>query len=132
MKVYLASRWEQMPLMQLWRSALALDGIGCTAHWIDVAASGMRAVEGDDVMRREAARDFEDLREADALVCYNPKGGPDGGRGGRHAELGAALGMGKRVVLVGARTNIMHWHPGVVVVPEDVGALVRALQGIGP
>lgn len=116
MRVYLAARWEQGPLMREWRRMLGLQGVGCTSRWLDVQASGLRAVENDDIMLANAVVDFEDVKAADVLVCYSPPEGFGHGRGGRHAELGVALGLGKPVVLVGERENIFHWHPGVVVI----------------
>ena len=118
-KVYLAARWEQAAFMRQWREALDALGIGCASNWLDVAATGLRAIEDDATMEANARLDFRDVHEADALILYSPKAGLGSGRGGRHVELGIALGMDKPVILVGERENVFHWHPTVTVLPED-------------
>lgn len=129
MKVYLAARWEQGPVMRMWRTLLAAQDVACTSHWLDVQASWLRAVEGDDIMRENALLDFDDIAACDVLICYSPRSGFGQGRGGRHSELGVALGMGKPVVLVGERENIFHWHPSVVAMPDgNFNELLKVLQ----
>ena len=123
MKVYLAARWEQGPLMRQWRAALEIRGHTVTARWLDVQASGLRAIEGDEIMRENALHDFQDIKDCDLMIVYSPRSGFGSGRGGRHAELGIALGMGKPVVLVGEHENIFHWHPAVALVADFDAAM---------
>lgn len=51
----------------------------------------------------------------------------DSGRGGRHVEFGLALGLGKRVIVIGHQENLFHHLPQV----EFFHGLPAALQSIG-
>lgn len=44
------------------------------------------------------------------------RGAPGADRGGRHAELGGAIFLGKPVILVGSPEHVFHRHPLVTVV----------------
>jgi hypothetical protein len=57
--------------------------------------------------------DFDDVREADVCIAFTePADGPQG-RGGRHTELGIALALGQRVIIVGPREHVFHCLPDV-------------------
>lgn len=61
----------------------------------------------------EMARlDLADLKTATVCVAFS-EGEGSVGRGGRHTELGIALGLGIRVILVGPREHVFHCLPGV-------------------
>ena len=68
--------------------------------------------------------DQEDVLAADALVCFTEPPG-DGGSGGRHVELGMALALGRRVIVVGRREHIFHHLP-------EVGARRKLAGGAAP
>lgn len=71
---------------------------------------------GEMTVRMEAAalRDFDEVMECNLLVCLTD-GDVQLTRGGRHSELGIALGMGKDVVIIGEREQVFHYHQDVVV-----------------
>jgi len=61
--------------------------------------------------------------DCDALVLV---AGKEKYSGGKFVEAGIAIGLGKRVVVLGRRENMLLWHPLVTSVeePEDIsGAL---------
>ncbi len=122
MRVYLAARYEMHPTMREWRRRLAVDGVAVTARWITGEHAGSTEAE----KARYALEDLEDIRTADALIAFNPPDHHRSGRGGRHVELGYALALAKPVVIVGARENVFHWHPEVLV----VSTLDAAIAGL--
>lgn len=80
----------------------------CRAAGISVVSSWLWAepVELDDpaAASAEARRDLDDLRKAQVFISFTEA--PEAsarGRGGRHLELGVALALGQRVVLIGSR-----------------------------
>lgn len=74
-----------------------------------------------------ASMDFEDLARSDMCIAFTEAEGARG-RGGRHTELGIALGLGLRVILVGPREHVFHCLPGVEQYADWPGAR-RALVG---
>jgi nucleoside 2-deoxyribosyltransferase len=65
-----------------------------------------------------AQEDYDDIVAADALVLI---AGPDKYSGGKFVEAGIAIGLGKRVTVIGRRENMLLWLPGIRVV-ESVEA----------
>ena len=110
MKVYLAGRYQEQKTMRLVRSVWAPE-IAVTSRWIDGKHDGVEA-------RTCALDDLADIDEAEALVLWNPQRFHGQGRGGRHVELGYALALGKRVLIVGDRENVFHSHPLVELYPD--------------
>lgn len=111
-KVYIAASFTRRKEAAALRRQLAAAHHLVLSRWLDV--------ESDDYdntpmskMQQYAAMDLEDLFKSEALVCLT---GDKASRGGRHAEVGAALATGKRVILLGPREQIFHWHPCVRVV----------------
>ena len=115
MKVYVAShdRWAALHVA----SVLEDKGHFVTSmwHYKDFNATSLHS----EAERAEiAAEDVADIRRADALVLI---AGPDKYSGGKFVEAGVAIGLGKRVVVLGRRENMLLWLPGITVIdrPED-------------
>ena len=70
-----------------------------------------------------AQEDYDDVVASEALVLV---AGPDKYSGGKFVEAGIALGLGKRVVVVGRRENMLLWHPSIeqVETPEEAARLL--------
>ena len=64
----------------------------------------------DDQRTAIAVRNLSDITASDVLILL-------GNRflcpGGKHVEVGYALGVGKPVWVLGPRENLLLWHPGV-------------------
>ena len=56
-----------------------------------------------------AKEDFSDVLACDLLIAFTEPPRSSASRGGRHVELGLALGRMKRVWVVGYRENIFCW-----------------------
>ncbi len=60
-------------------------------------------------------RDIDDIRNADALICFTEGNGEGGAR---HVELGIGLGLNKRVYIVGEVEHLFHTLPQLKVYPK--------------
>lgn len=72
----------------------------------EVTSSWLREVHQND--DEHARIDLADVTRANEFLLLNPEEYRRAGTGGRHVELGYALGQGKYIVLLGVRTNIFH------------------------
>lgn len=113
-RVYIAAPYELRSVAKAARLVLEHAGVTVIARWLDAQAQ-----DSDG----EARKDLEDIAEADVLVALNPPEWARLGSGGRHVELGFALGLRKRIVVVGARTNVFHQHSDIHCVADIHGAL---------
>jgi hypothetical protein len=109
--VYFAARYSRREELNGYRSELEALGIVVTSRWL-ATEPRMRSEYSDEDWRNLGLIDQEDVLAADALVCFTEPPG-DGGSGGRHVELGMALALGRRVIVVGRREHIFHHLPEV-------------------
>jgi hypothetical protein len=91
-------------------------GARVQANWLKVADVSYGRAGVEDELPYHAQTDMQDVINCDEVVCLS---GDAYTKGGRHAEVGAAIAIGKRVWLVGPREHVFHYHPLVTVV-EDV------------
>jgi hypothetical protein len=117
-KFYLAARYSRNAEMRACRDDLAALGYEVTSRWIDLHAGrvpvsfGIAELKSDpDGCRPYAIADVDDLEAADAVLSFTSADG--GGKGGRHIEFGLALGLGKRLVIIGPCENVFHTLPQV-------------------
>ncbi len=81
-----------------------------STHWA-VAWGSEKLNAEPEACAHYAHVDLDDLRAADTVISFTSEGG--GGKGGRHIEFGLALGLGKRLVIVGPRENVFHTLPDI-------------------
>lgn len=147
MRIYLAARYSRRLELCEYREQLCAIGYDVQAVWLDgehqisdtgapIGNRGEMLVEGDDgsateraasLRRKFAADDFRDVEGCDLLIAFTEPPRSGHSRGGRHVELGIALGMRKRVAIVGPRENIFCWLDGIHYFSEWT-ACVRWLQ----
>lgn len=133
MNIYLASRYSRREELCRYRDQLTALGHVVTSRWLDgqhqisdsgvpIGDHGERLVEGDDGSETPAAaalrsqfaqEDVQDVSDCELLVAFTEPPRTSASRGGRHVELGLALGLGKRVIVVGFRENLFCWLPEV-------------------
>lgn len=124
MRYYLAARFSAQAEMRDVREFLHAAGHEVTSSWIDepTTETGPDGITPEimntdpDRCWRFAAADIEDLRAADVVVVFT-EAGPST-TGGRHVELGLAIGTRKHVVVVGPRENIFQTLPAVRHYPD--------------
>lgn len=103
MSFYVASLFSRMP--EAAGLAAELRGLGCeiTSTWHD---------GGEKEDRAEAAeQDAIEVLLADATVVLAQPNGSLFKGGGHCTEFGIALGAGKRLFVVGDRSNVFYHHP---------------------
>jgi hypothetical protein len=135
-RVYLAARYSRNDEMRGVRDVLTALGYEVTSRWIDLHDGELEASFTPEVLNDDPERcailgqhDVDDLMAADTVISFTNAGG--GGKGGRHVEFGLALGLGKRLIVVGPREHIFHTLPQVEHYP-DWPRLVMALSPYAP
>lgn len=133
MNIYLAARYSRREELCGYREQLRSLGHVVDAVWLNgqhqisdtgtpLSESGEKLVEGDDELTslRSAAlrehfakEDLRDVVDCDYLIAFTEQPRSNSSRGGRHVELGIAIGLGKTVLIVGPRENIFCWLPEV-------------------
>ncbi len=135
MIIYIAGRYESLDMLQGWATYLVEDGHGISSRWLSgahdfaVDSAGQKIRAGGEEARW-AAEDMEDVCRAEVLLVFSPKNHFCTGRGGRHVEVGLALGLGKRILLVGERENVFHHLPQIEQY-DSFNAARAALKGEG-
>jgi len=127
--VYFAARFARREELQGYRADLEALGLEVTSRWLETQPRE-RSMYSDEDWRELGLVDQEDVLAADALVCFTEASG-EGGNGGRHVELGMALALGRRVIVVGRREHIFHHLPEVELVegwPEAMRVLAQSLD----
>ena len=130
MNIYLASQYSRREELCGYRAQLWKLGHEVPARWLNgvdqintegqpLKESGEQLVEDGaadvaaELRQKFALDDFEDVQSCDLLVAFTEIPRTSTSRGGRHVELGLALGTGKPVVIIGPRENIFCWLPVV-------------------
>jgi hypothetical protein len=122
-KIYLAARYSRNAEMRGVRDVLQALGYEVTSRWIgqhggnlleSIVAEQLNADPAG--CSKYAEIDIDDLRAADVVISFTSADG--GGKGGRHVEYGLALGLGKRLVIVGPREHVFHTLPAVEWYPD--------------
>jgi hypothetical protein len=85
-------------------------GLRCTSQWLHRDEGYGK--DGDERMKKSAELDLADIKIAHFLIELS---GDKLSHGGRHCEVGIALGMYKPVFILGAQEQIFHWLPYVKV-----------------
>ena len=115
-KVYLAARYSRFPEMQRYEQVLRTIGMEVTSRWIE-GGHEMRDGLPNSAQEHECIRfaneDIEDLIAADTVICFTEPPNTDARRGGRHVEMGYALALNKRVIVIGYRENVFCHLPQV-------------------
>jgi nucleoside 2-deoxyribosyltransferase len=117
MRVYLAARYSRKDEISKLVPLFGAHGISVCSRWLhETSSPGAELTDLSPEFCRETAEvDLEDIEMCDTLVFFaeDPLVGTP--RGGRHVEMGFALGIGKRIAVVGNPENIFHFMPGVTV-----------------
>jgi nucleoside 2-deoxyribosyltransferase len=115
-KFYLATRIDRAAQAEKLLEALKSRGWERTFTWIG------EDIAGADKYPELAVAELAGVREADVLIVLLP-----GGRG-THVEIGAALALGKQVILHAPDQKtlntpypcVFHYHPGVTLLISEV------------
>src|ERR1700676_3526460 len=116
MKIYLAARYSLKKEIRKKTKNLINLGHQISSSWLQEPHNpNIQLTEiSDELNSFYANQDIEDIRRADWLVLFSQSPTLPGVRGGRHVEFGYALGLGKKLMVVGPKENIFHHLPNVI------------------
>jgi nucleoside 2-deoxyribosyltransferase len=103
-KMYLAAKYDKRCTILSIAAILMLNGYEVTAKWLD----GTHEDTGPDVAAKFATADLDSVEEADTLVLFNLPISDPQQSSGRHVELGYALALNKKVIIVGGGNSIFY------------------------
>ncbi len=111
-RVYLAAALERRGELRTYARLLARRGVRVVARWLDY--DNVDADLDADGRARAAWECVADLQVADLVLVFTPAEGAAVGyqTGGRHVELGIAIGLEKPIVIIGPAENVFHAHGG--------------------
>lgn len=130
--IYIAARFSRRPEAHELSKRLRERGHRITSRWVrpgddHVLPTGLSQQAADDERARFATEDCADVIACDCMVSLMEEPRNDS-RGGRHVEFGMALGLGKRLVIIGPRETVFHQLPQVVYF-RDEAEFLQALDG---
>ena len=115
MRIYIAASYPRKDEAIRLSTALSNKKNNIVSSWLFANEEGYSINENKEDkikrMRKCAIRDLKEIKYCDMLVCFT---GDNLTHGGRHTELGAALALGKRVVIIGKEESVFHYHPYVI------------------
>jgi nucleoside 2-deoxyribosyltransferase len=111
MRVYVAAPFEKKQGAKDFARLVSAEGATLVSMWLHSPynTEGLSA----EILMTEAHKDIQDIENCDIFVLLNPPEWAPLGGGGKHVEFGYAFACGKRVAVVGVRSNVFHWHPVV-------------------
>ncbi len=126
MKIYLAAPWNTWSAMPEIAAQFEAAGHAITHRWWE-HENNLTDADFDNPSHLNsledcAANDFMGVINADTLIIINSSKSE-----GKAAEMGIAIARFIPIILVGKRTNIMHFIPSVMPV-KDVRAAIKSLQ----
>jgi hypothetical protein len=98
-RVYVAGSSDEREIVGHWLLALRKAGAVITHDWTN--SEGYYRSSTEDERRRWARQDLDGVRAANVVWMLAPEGKSEGA----HVELGAALALGKRVLVSGAHAR---------------------------
>jgi nucleoside 2-deoxyribosyltransferase len=116
----LASRFARQDELREIAEELEVHGFVVTSRWLQSPRPlANDALQGGGPASQLAMMDLEDLQQADVCIAFTePPDNPSPGRGGRHTELGVALGLGQKILVVGPREHVFHCLPHIEHYPD--------------
>lgn len=106
-RIYLAARAGRRLEMLGVAEELRALGFQVTSSWIH--AERAEETMGDALRGALGESCLSDIVRADGLITFTETSASPWSRGGRHVELGYALGIGDfRIIVVGHRENVFH------------------------
>ncbi len=128
MNIFVAASYARKREAAMLADQLRGAGHVIFSRWVE--AEGHTYVCEDDSMRDASRIDMEDLAKCNALVMLNGDNAKNRSRGGKHTELGIAIGKSKRVFVLGPREGIHEWNEQVTVC-ADLAELLKELGSPG-
>lgn len=135
MRIYLAASYTRKEELRGYRDELVARGHQVTSRWLEEPHDPTVQITdvADEDLAGFAGQDIADIIRSDCFITFAD---PWYARGGKHVELGFALGLRhssaygpRQLIVVGNREHIFHYLPEVEVVPDWATALTRLYWG---
>jgi len=129
LKLYLAGRYGRRKELLGYANTLKEQGHTITSRWLNGEHEYADSNSTEEQERSWAKDDLDDIDSCDMLIAFTECGGKSASgasRGGRHVELGYALGMLKEVIVCGEAENIFCNTPITDALFKDFAALVES------
>lgn len=110
-RIYIAGRFSRRHEFKRLAEALTANGHAVTSRWLYSEDHHADLGENPRGAALAAVEDLEDVRGATVCIAFTEEPGARQGRGGRHVEVGAALALGIRLIVVGSPEHIFHVMP---------------------
>lgn len=129
MRVYLSARFERQKEMRVYGEQLRAEGIEVFSTWPELDLPSRDGFSGIAPERRAMAAmlDVQQVAASNLVVIFSDGDDPDP-RGGKHVEMGLALALSKRLLLVGRQENAFHDLPDVEHCEDWPAASARILE----
>lgn len=117
MLIYLASRYSRRKEMLNCAKIIEFRANHTiTARWLNGSHKADTPAELAEKAAMFAQEDIDDIKRSDVLIAFTESPDVVGGasRGGRHVELGLAIALNKRIVVIGHRENVFCHLPEVM------------------
>jgi hypothetical protein len=130
MRIYLAPRYSRREEMVRYKADLEALGHTVYGNWIEdpYPASEEYILAHSAIAADLALDDLREIDKVDTLIAFTELPTSRPYRGGRHVEMGYALGRDKTIIVVGPRENVFHCL-GMSVYPDWLAAL-RAIEAL--
>jgi len=114
MKIYIATK-KQDAAVALRRKLKEIfqDKVSFVSSWIDQESYGNTPICQKMAI---AERCENDVKQCDLLINIADEVNT---HGGKHVELGIALALGKKIMVLGRKENIFHHHKSVIFFETD-------------
>lgn len=117
MRIYLAGRYSRREELAGYAAELGALGHTVTSRWL-LGLHEWPGRRGDSEFppartQEWAQEDLADVLAAECVVSFTERPRTERNRGGRHVELGIALGTRKLLLVIGHRENIFHTLPEI-------------------
>jgi hypothetical protein len=137
MKIYLAGSYNRRTAIASCRTDLETIGHQVTSRWLDChdgkAPAVFTSTHLADIPPSEgrlfAEEDLADIDAAELVACFTQHPSTTGGR---HVELGYALGTHKKIAIIGSIENIFQTISGVELYPTWMSFYLELQRGGQP
>lgn len=124
MKIYIAAPWElKDDAYDLGYKITELGPLSdmVVSRWFERPPTFSVDHPIDQLITETAEIDRAELRLADTFIALCPETWHGRGTGGRHVEFGIAIERGLKLIVIGKKSNVYYYLPGVIHfnTPED-------------
>jgi nucleoside 2-deoxyribosyltransferase len=113
MRLYLAAAYGRKNEIRKYAQQATDEGLYVTSRWLEEPHDPNTKMSEvtDEFLESVAVQDFDDIDAADVLVFWAEDQDKQPPRGGRHVEMGIAIGRNIPIIVIGNPENVFHHLP---------------------